>query len=240
VQDFSIEFVAFDNCSGMRFARLKLTNTGTTTWESFEVVLNDQTTSTSSSPMRADEFTDAYTCQETTSTTKLMPGENAIIYSQGFNHDLAQHQILANVTLCTLDGRAGQCLTKSLAIFSPSLTQAGFNVSYVNSSNCAGPQQNVFKFQLLNTGNVTWESMSVSFNDLDMNTSVPVSRDVFGVFNNCAFTPVNNLAPGGSIMVSTSNLPANPTGHQCMAYFTLCTQDGQAGTCINKTIFFIP
>jgi len=238
-QDFQIDFVAFDRCSEMRFARLRLTNTGTVPWESIEIVLNDQTTLTTSSPLRANEFTDAYTCQETTNQTTLNPGDNAIVYSYGFNHNLAQHQILAGVTLCTQDGQGGQCLSKSIMIFSPPLNQAGFNATYLNISTCPG-NDNVLKFQLLNTGNIPWESMRLSVTDLDLNSAVSSDRNTFPDFDTCPATSIANLAIGAAIVTGAAGLPADPTGHNCMAYFKLCSQEDLGGTCLEKTINFKP
>jgi len=112
--DFDLSFIGIDRCSAMRYTRLKFGNIGVLTWESFKATITDLTTSDTSSPMEADEFTDAYTCGTTTSVPKLGPGESAIIYTYGFDHDLPGHSLRADVTLCSQDGLVGTCVTRSI------------------------------------------------------------------------------------------------------------------------------
>jgi hypothetical protein len=114
LNDFELSFVGIDQCSAMRYTRLKMGNIGVLTWESVKATIYDLTTADVSSPMLADEFTDAYTCGTTTNVTSLAPGASAIMYSYGFNHDLPGHSLRAVVTLCSQDGLVGTCVEHTI------------------------------------------------------------------------------------------------------------------------------
>jgi hypothetical protein len=115
VVDFQLTFVALDSCMAMRYTRLKIINIGVVGWESFKATITDVTTGDVSSPMEADEFTDATSCAENGSVAKLGTGESAIVYTYGFDHDLPGHSLKAEVTVCSLDGLVGTCVSHTIS-----------------------------------------------------------------------------------------------------------------------------
>jgi uncharacterized protein YgiM (DUF1202 family) len=90
------------------------------------------------------------------------------------------------------------------------------------------------RLQITNTGELTWESMTVTVLDLDTAiSSAPRTDDTFTDATSCGETTVlQDLTPGESGIIYTQGFNYNLPGHNLQATVTLCTQNGLAGTCL--------
>jgi hypothetical protein len=120
---------------------------------------------------------------------------------------------------------------------------AGFTVSYLSTVTCAGLYG--FRFQLTNTGSVTWNSYKVTINDASTATTTTYTDDYFTDYTGCG-PFANQLQDLESHEVGVAGnwasglLSYNPAGHSITATFTLCAQNGLLGECSSKTISFTP
>lgn len=117
-----------------------------------------------------------------------------------------------------------------------------FSVSFVDNTFCA--PQYAFQFQVDNTGSITWESIRIVVTDNTSMTTTTHTLDSFRSYEGCAIESNQlNLDPGEGGHVTNINpgqLSYNPSGHHFTAVFTLCSANGLAGTCLDKTITFNP
>jgi uncharacterized protein YgiM (DUF1202 family) len=117
-----------------------------------------------------------------------------------------------------------------------------FTVSYLSVVACAGDY--AFRFQIQNTGGLTWESIRIVASDNTAVSSTTHTRDSFKSFNGCAVDiEQNSLGPGVMGLVTSTSpgeIAYDPTGHSFTATVTLCSQDALAGTCVSRTLNFTP
>jgi hypothetical protein len=101
-----------------------------------------------------------------------------------------------------------------------------------------------FRFQVKNTGSLTWESIRVFADDGTVAYSNTTQLDHFQDLSGCAFqSDQGALLPGQTVYVTSNSadkIPYNPTGHDFMATIKLCSADGLSGSCLSKTISFTP
>jgi hypothetical protein len=106
-----------------------------------------------------------------------------------------------------------------------------------------GPGYQCFKFNVKNTGSVTWESYTITLHNGAHGTTATGSGDEFiGSDNWCVSTgSQSDLMPGetGTAGVQTS-LAYNPAGEAFDVTLKLCSEDGLGGACKLKTINFTP
>lgn len=95
--------------------------------------------------------------------------------------------------------------------------------------------------EVVNTGGITFESISLTVRDTDTDIVVSMYSDVFHDIDGCSdsFTR-ERLNPGDSRIVSAPVFTYDPRGHNLRATITLCSKDGQNGTCITESIRFTP
>jgi hypothetical protein len=119
---------------------------------------------------------------------------------------------------------------------------ASFDV--VNSSiEVCGGSVFAIKFQITNNGSVTWESHRVFAKYQVTSETTAYERNDFPNFNDsgCGLLYIDqNLAAGQVGFTTTAPLHANPAGHSFTATIRVCSLDGMAGTCLEKTITFTP
>jgi hypothetical protein len=137
--------------------------------------------------------------------------------------------------------------TSGLPIATPQPTPtpvpgSGYTVSFLGSTNCA--PRYAFRFQVKNTGTITWESIQIVVTDNLTVATMTHALDAFRSYNGCSLEiNQNDLMPGESGVVANidpGQFAYNPAGHSITAIFTLCSQNGLAGTCLSKTINFTP
>ena len=124
----------------------------------------------------------------------------------------------------------------------PTPTPAGsFTVAYASTQTCASGYG--LKFQITNNGSITWESDKVTATNVDTNVTKTVSYDTFPNYksSDCSLLSADdNLAPGENGTTSVFGFSASPTGHNFSATIRVCSQNGLAGVCLEKTINFTP
>ena len=97
-------------------------------------------------------------------------------------------------------------------------------------------------YKVTNTGAVTWESIQITATDQVTHQTRTLHEDIFRrVIVGCAYSsPSQNVEAGETVDAYAPNFNADPTGHSIEATIRLCSQDGLAGTCLEKTITFTP
>ncbi len=136
--------------------------------------------------------------------------------------------------------------TSGLTVYTPPPTPtpaAGFTVSYTYTFEC--DSYYYLRFQIVNTGSVTWESYQVVITDLTTSITFLDSDNAFRNFTDCSPTSDNlhDLEPGEMGVGGNFNeggLPYNPAGHSITATFTLFTENGLVGQSAEKNITFTP
>ena len=117
----------------------------------------------------------------------------------------------------------------------------GFSISYLGMINCGGDY--AFRFELKNTGSVTWQSIKINITDSVTATTETHTSDTFKDYPGCVLTnTLQDLEPN-EVGVASNVLGAfayNPTGHNMTATFTLYAQNGLTGQSTTRTISFTP
>ena len=123
----------------------------------------------------------------------------------------------------------------------PSPTTApelSFTANYVNYGKCLAWWTRI---SLTNTGPVAFKSIAITVKDTVTNETRNSSMDGFQDVNACALTVADaKLGPGGTHIVVAPSFTADPSGHKVNATITLCTEPGQGGSCVSKSIEFTP
>ena len=113
-----------------------------------------------------------------------------------------------------------------------------FDAAYVNYGSCIGWWTRI---SLKNTGQIAFKSMTVSITDTVTSETRNFSKDGFQDVNACILSAVTpTLGPGESFTIVSPSLAADPGGHKLSVNVTLCTDIGQGGSCVAKTIEFTP
>jgi hypothetical protein len=124
----------------------------------------------------------------------------------------------------------------------PSPTPAGsFNVAYSSTQTCSSGFG--IKFQITNNGSVSWESNQVKATDNSTSVTETIANDTFPNYksSDCSLISADqNLDPGESGTTSVFGFSTNPAGHNLTATIRVCSQNGLAGICLEKTISFTP
>jgi len=129
----------------------------------------------------------------------------------------------------------------ALPVFTPPPTPTpmpAFAADYDGLESCNGWWTDIL---LTNTGGITFESLSMTVRDQATDVVVSMYTDIFDDVDGCSdISTRQRLNPGDSRVVSGPIFTYNPTGNKLRATITLCSRDGQNGTCITRTINFTP
>jgi uncharacterized protein YgiM (DUF1202 family) len=116
---------------------------------------------------------------------------------------------------------------------------ASFQVEYEYTCN-SGPDYAVM-FRVNNNGSVTWESNQVSATDHVTAATLTDNYDAFPYADaTCGLISIDQNLEAGEIGYTGIGPFTNPAGHSFTATIRVCSQDGMAGTCLEKTINFTP
>ncbi len=135
--------------------------------------------------------------------------------------------------------------TSGLTVYTPPPTPtpaASFSVDYFGIENCGGGIWGI-KFQITNNGSITWESIRVTATDQTTTQTNTIDWNAFRNINviGCGVTSEDqNLEAGEVGYHTTTAFAANPAGHNFTATIRVCSLDGMAGVCAEKTIIFTP
>ena len=114
-----------------------------------------------------------------------------------------------------------------------------FNMSYVSTDFCVGSYR--IKFKITNTGSLTWESDTVTVTDQNTSVTKTVTQDNFPYYSSACATGADlNLEPGEVGYTTSAGFGADPAGHAMSATLQVCSQNGMAGACQEKTLTFTP
>ncbi len=109
-RSFTVSYYRMETCSGSE-PSFKVVNTGSTTWQSYTLVVRDITSKTTET-ISNSVFDKRSGCTVTKSISPLDPGLNGFLYSDQFSYDLTEHSIRATITLFSHDDLTGASLTQ--------------------------------------------------------------------------------------------------------------------------------
>jgi hypothetical protein len=113
-----------------------------------------------------------------------------------------------------------------------------FEISYTGLDSCTGWWM---EFKLRNTGSITFRSVGISIRDTVTGTAIPNLTDGFIDINGCSSsTSKDSLLPNKAATISAPAFTYDPTGHKINTLITLCSNVGQNGTCVTRSIEFTP
>jgi hypothetical protein len=113
-----------------------------------------------------------------------------------------------------------------------------FEVTYTSLDTCTGWW---VEFSLKNTGSIPFKSMGITVRDRDTDVVLANFTDGFTNINGCLSTKTRDtLNKGKTFVVSAPAFNYDPSGHKIRATIILCSDTGQSGTCVTRTINFTP
>ena len=113
-----------------------------------------------------------------------------------------------------------------------------YSVSFHEVEGCVGWE---LEFKFTNTGDVMFQSLSITVTDNDTAQTVAINADKWVARNGCLEEGgFNDLDPGDTGYAVGGTLLNNPSGHSIDATVKLCTENGQGGTCVTKNLSFTP
>ncbi len=120
VPDFTFAFDDIVQCVTMYSIKLLVTNTGEVPWESFQL-FSRNTTLNISDTWSDNRFADCDACGCDTPATSIQPGQSNYVGSIAsfLNHYPSGESFYVELMMCTQDGLAGLCLTKTLSFTVP-------------------------------------------------------------------------------------------------------------------------
>ena len=113
-----------------------------------------------------------------------------------------------------------------------------FRPSYTSLDTCTGWWVEI---SLRNNGSITFRSVGITVQDTVTGVTITNFKDGFTDLDGCLTTTTRDtLEPDKTYVISAPAFTYNPTGHLIRATITLCSNAGQNGTCVTKTIEFTP
>lgn len=113
-----------------------------------------------------------------------------------------------------------------------------FEAAYSNLDTCVGWW---VELKLHNTGSIPFKSMGITVRDTVTDIVLANFTDGFTNIDGCLSTTTRDtLGVGKTHVVSAPAFNYDPSGHKIRATIILCSDIGQSGTCVTKTIHFTP
>ncbi len=130
----------------------------------------------------------------------------------------------------------------ALPIFTPPPTPTpvpAFIVSYSGLESCNNTWWVEIRFE--NTGGITFKSILLSVADASTNTTWSLSENRFTNVNGCNSSETRDtFTPGEKVVVSSTAMGYDPTGHKLRATVTLCSDLNVNGQCVTEILEFKP
>jgi hypothetical protein len=118
----------------------------------------------------------------------------------------------------------------------------GISVSYKGLVSCG--MQYAIRLKLVNTGPITWQSISLVIKDNTAGSTFTHNRDYFRDYEGCTLGSINSdLMPGeegGVANVNPGQFTYDPTGHHLKISITVYSGDGQTGSSYSKELDVTP
>jgi hypothetical protein len=113
-----------------------------------------------------------------------------------------------------------------------------FEAAYTSSDTCVGWWVEI---RLRNTGSIPFRSMGITVKDTVTGVVLANYTDGFTNIDGCLSPNTRDiLAVGKPRVISAPAFNYDPSGHKLRTTITLCSDDGQSGTCLTRTITFTP
>jgi hypothetical protein len=129
----------------------------------------------------------------------------------------------------------------ALPIYTPPPTPTpvpAFEVIYDGLETCVGWWPDL---KLVNTGGVSFRSVSITLRDTATDTVLAMSADNFTDNDGCSGSNSKDvLNPSDKRTVSAPAFTYDPTGHKLRATVTVCSNKAISGTCVSQVITFTP
>ena len=133
--------------------------------------------------------------------------------------------------------------TGPLPVYTPEPTptpvpQPGFTFAFKTVEQCVDIYN--IEVTVTNTGALTWESFTLHTENRTLSTSDTFSDDRFADVHACGSDYFDDALVPGQTGTTGSRpfMDHYPTGESFYAELTLCTQNGQGGQCLTKSITF--
>jgi len=127
----------------------------------------------------------------------------------------------------------------------PSITPtsaAGFTVTYESLQSCSGTYSP--RFNIINTGYMTWQSIKIVVVDSSTSTTVTHTANAFTGYLGCSVAQTQgDLTTNESGLVSAYNpgeFSYDPTGHTLTVTVSLYSEKNQSGTVVSRAITVTP
>jgi len=123
------------------------------------------------------------------------------------------------------------------ATFTATLS-SGFTLSYSTVHNCSGAPTAIF--QVSNLGNQAFESLNLKIDDLTTSTTLygSTSSDAPFMGSSGECPPGGEALGVGQSLYIGGAIGSGNAGHTAKGFVKLCTEDGLAGTCVDKSVEF--
>jgi hypothetical protein len=129
----------------------------------------------------------------------------------------------------------------ALPVYTPPPTPTpmpSFYAEYDRLDNCTGWWVEI---ELINDGGLTFESVAVTVRDTATNVVVSQYADTFTDLDSCSYSSTTEaVKPGTSPNLSSPQFGYDPRGHELAVTVTLCSRDGQNGTCLTDSFRVTP
>lgn len=129
----------------------------------------------------------------------------------------------------------------ALPMFTPPPTPTPaprFDASYSDLDTCSGWWVDI---DLRNNGGVNFTSVALTVRDTVTDVIVSLYRDDFTDNDGCLDSDtIDSVQAGTTETISSPPYAYDPSGHELRATITLCSNNGQSGTCVTEVITFTP
>ena len=116
-----------------------------------------------------------------------------------------------------------------------------FQLTYQSAPYCGAWAEWYIYFKIVNSGGLTWKSIQLVVTDGISHVTVTVNESFFDTRNKCVVnSSTDNLGPWDAAIISSGSFDTNPSGHHFSATIKVCSEEGMSGSCLAKTITFIP
>ena len=114
-----------------------------------------------------------------------------------------------------------------------------FDASFSSTDNCNNNWW--VEIKLKNTGSLDFKSVGMTVTDTVSGVVLADYADGFTDISGCLTSATRDtLAAGKTYVMSAPTFTYDPSGHKLRTTITLCSDLGQSGTCLTKTISFKP
>jgi hypothetical protein len=114
---FDVSYVGLVQCGPNYAVTIKITNTGSVTWKSYHLEVNDKT-ATISRIDDSDQFVawNSVCMSQIDNQADLAPGESGMVTSPTFNFNIDNHELKISVTTYSKDGSIGTSASNSFKV----------------------------------------------------------------------------------------------------------------------------